>query len=453
MKPLWFPSALLPGGWAVGVRLTLDDGIIACVETGAGPSAGDECHGIALPGLPNLHSHAFQRAMAGLTEHRDGAGRDDFWTWREAMYRFVDRLGPDEVEAIAALAFAEMLETGFTRVGEFHYLHHDQAGRPYADPAELATRIIAAAASTGIGLTLLPTFYSHSNFGGLPPTPGQRRFLTDLDGFARLLDEARRTAAGLPGTVVGVAPHSLRAVTPDELRVVMPMAGTGPVHIHVAEQLREVEDCLEWSGRRPVEWLLDNQPVDARWCLIHATHTTAAERSGIASRGAVVGLCPITEANLGDGVFDTRAFQAAGGHFGVGTDSNVLIDAAGELRLLEYTQRLKARGRNVLASGPHLSTGRTLFEASYRAGSRALGVPGGGLATGLPADIVTLAPDHPAIIARSDDAIIDSWVFAARSGAIESVWVRGRKVVDGGRHLARETFERRFRTVLERFRT
>ncbi len=453
MIHLWFPSALLPEGWAVAVRLTLSDGIITRVETNAQPSAGDERHGIALPGLPNLHSHAFQRAMAGLTEHGDGAGRDDFWTWREAMYRFVDRLGPDDMEAIAALAFAEMLETGFTRVGEFHYLHHDPAGLPYADPAELATRIIAAAASTGIGLTLLPTFYAHANFGGLAPTPGQRRFITDLNGFARLLDATRRAAASLPGTVVGVAPHSLRAVTPDELREVVPLAGSSPVHIHVAEQIREVEDCLEWSGQRPVEWLLDNQPVDARWCLIHATHTTATERSGIASRGAVVGLCPITEANLGDGVFDTKAFQAAGGQFGVGTDSNVLINAAEELRQLEYTQRLTARRRNVLASGPHLSTGRTLFEASYRAGSRALGVPGGGLAAGHSADIVTLTSNHPAMVARIDDRLIDSWIFSARHGVIDSVWVRGQKVVVGGRHVARETFEQRFRTTLTRFLT
>jgi formimidoylglutamate deiminase len=452
MTHLWFSSALLPGGWSAAVRLTLSDGIITRIETGAEPTAGDERHGVAIPGLPNLHSHAFQRVMAGLTEHRDGAAGDDFWTWRQAMYRSVDRLGPDDVEAIAALAFAEMLETGFTRVGEFHYLHHDLAGRPYADPAELATRIVAAAASTGIGLTLLPVFYAHPNFGGLPPAPGQRRFVTDLDGFAQLLDATRRAAAGLPGSVVGVAPHSLRAVSPDELREVVPLAGTGPIHIHVAEQRREVADCLGWSGRRPVEWLLDSQPVDARWCLIHATHTTAAERCAIASREAVVGLCPITESNLGDGIFDARAFQAAGGRFGVGTDSNVLIDAAGELRQLEYTQRLKARRRNVLAAGPHWSTGRTLFEGSLRAGAQALGVAGGGLESGHPADIVTLATEHTSIASRTDDMLLDGWIFAARCGAIDSVWARGRKVVAGGRHVARETIEQRFRTALERFR-
>jgi formiminoglutamate deiminase len=453
MTHLWFSSALLPMGWSAAVRLTLSDGLITRVETGVEPAAGDERHGVAIPGLPNLHSHAFQRVMAGLTEHTDGAADDDFWTWREAMYRSVDRLGPDDVEAVSALAFAEMLETGFTRVGEFHYLHHDPAGRPHADPAELATRIIAAAASTGIGLTMLPSLYAHANFGGLPPTPGQRRFVTDLDGFARLLEAARRAAIGLPGTVVGVAPHSLRAVTPDELREVVTLAGTGPIHIHVAEQVREVENCLGWSGRRPVEWLLDGQPVDARWCLIHATHTTADERCGIASREAVVGLCPITEANLGDGVFDARAFQAAGGRFGVGTDSNVLIDSAGELRQLEYTQRLEARRRNILAAGPHWSTGRTLFEGSLRAGARALGVAGAGLERGHPADIVTLATGHPSIAARTDDMLLDGWIFAARRGAIDSVWARGRNVVAGGRHVARETFERRFRTVLERLRS
>ena len=384
MTHLWFPSALLPEGWATAVRLTLADGLITRVETGAEPSAGDERHGIAIPGLPNLHSHAFQRAMAGLAERGDGPARDDFWTWREAMYRSVGRLGPDDVEAIAALAFAEMLETGFTRVGEFHYLHHDPAGRPYADPAELATRIIAAAAFRRDRADAAAVLLRARELRRLPPRPEQRRFINDLDGFARLLDQARRAAACLPGTVVGVAPHSLRAVTPDELLEVVPLARSGPIHIHVAEQVREVDECLAWSGRRPVEWLLDHQPVDSRWCLIHATHTSAAERFGIASRGAVVGLCPITEANLGDGIFDARAFREAGGHFGVGTDSNVLIDAAGELRQLEYTQRLTARGRNVLASAPHFSTGRTLFETRSARARRLLEFPVAGLRSVIP---------------------------------------------------------------------
>jgi formiminoglutamate deiminase len=449
MTALWFPSALLPGGWATAVRLTLSDGLITRVESGVKPSADDERHGVAIPGLPNLHSHSFQRAMAGMAE-RGGGGGDDFWTWREAMYRCAGRLGPDDVEAVAALAFAEMLETGFTRVGEFHYLHHDPAGRPYAQRAELAGRIIAAAASAGIGLTLMPSFYAHANFGGTPPAPGQRRFINDIGGFALILDEARRMAAGHPGTIIGVAPHSLRAVTPDELQEVVPLARSGPVHIHVAEQLREVDDCIGWSGQRPVEWLLDHQPVDLRFCLIHATHTSPAERSGIASRGAVVGLCPITEANLGDGIFDAKAFRDVGGRFGVGTDSNVLIDAAGELRQLEYSQRYSARGRNILASTPDFSTGRTLFEESLRAGSQALGVPGGGLAPGCPADIVTLAPGHAATVCAIGDQLLDHWIFAAKCGVIDRVWVRGREVVVGGRHVAREALERRFRVALER---
>jgi formiminoglutamate deiminase len=448
MTRLWFSSALLPGGWAAGVRLTVTDSLIVGVETGVAPDPDDERHGPAVPGLPNVHSHAFQRAMAGRAEHRAGPGGDDFWTWREAMYRFVDRLGPDDVEAVAALAFAEMLETGFTRVGEFHYLHHDPAGRPYADPAEMAVRIVAAAAATGIGLTLLPTFYAHATFGGAPRTPGQRRFVTDPDGFARLVDATRRATAGLPGAVVGVAPHSLRAVTPDELRAVVPLAAGGPVHVHVAEQTREVDDCLAWCGRRPVEWLLDHQPVGEHWCLVHATHTTAAEREAVAARAAVVGLCPVTEANLGDGVFDARAFRDAGGRFAVGTDSNVLIDAAGELRQLEYSQRLTVRGRNVLAPGAGGSTGRALFDAAHRAGSQALGASGGGLAAGEPADVVALAPDHPTLLTRDGDALLDGWIFAARVGAVDAVWARGRRVVVGGRHVAREEVERRFRAAL-----
>jgi formiminoglutamate deiminase len=375
--------------------------------------------------------------MAGLTERRSPTA-DDFWTWREQMYRFVDRFDPDDVEAVAAMAFAEMLETGFTRVGEFHYLHHDPAGTPYANPAELAVRIVAAASATGIGLTLLPVFYAHSNFGGLPPSHGQRRFISTVDLFARLVDASRH-----PGVVSGVAPHSLRAVTPDELRTVVALARPGePIHIHAAEQTKEVADCLAWSGRRPVEWLLEDMELDARWCLIHATHTTPEELTSLAARGIVVGLCPITEANLGDGVFDTTTFQAGGGRFAVGTDSNVLIDVAGELRQLEYAQRLFTRRRNVLAADATPSVGRTLFDAALRNGSQALGVAGAGLAIGQPADVVTFTTDV------GGDGLLDRWVFAARIAPIESVWCRGRRVVGGGRHVHRDAIEQRYRAVL-----
>ncbi|HWE05948.1 MAG TPA: formimidoylglutamate deiminase [Rhizomicrobium sp.] len=266
---LWFETALLPQGWAKGVRVETQDGRIARVETDAQPNPGDERHAIAIPGLANVHSHAFQRGMAGLAETR-GPAHDDFWTWREIMYGFLDRLTPEDVEAIAALAYVEMLERGFTRVGEFHYLHHDPSGVPYAELGEMASRIALAALETGIGLTLLAVFYAHGNFGGAPASRGQRRFLNDVESFARLVEASRRAIARLPDANLGVAPHSLRAVAPDELREIVPFARGGPVHIHAAEQTKEVEDCLAWCGARPVEWLLDHADVDRSWCLVHA---------------------------------------------------------------------------------------------------------------------------------------------------------------------------------------
>jgi formimidoylglutamate deiminase len=366
---LFFRRALLPQGWAGNVRITVTDGAVTAVETDAVQGAGEADLGVVLPGLSNVHSHAFQRAMAGLTEERGPNEGDDFWSWRALMYRFLDRGGPEEIEAITALAFAEMLEGGFTRVGEFHYLHNDPEGRTYADRGELAARIAAAADGTGIGLTLLPVFYAHAGFGGTPPAHGQRRFINDINGFAKLMDESRRIASALPDAVVGVAPHSLRAVTSEEIAAVIPMAGDGPVHIHAAEQTKEVQDCLDWSGARPVQWLLDNVGLDQRWCLIHATHLTTDETTRMAASGAVAGLCPVTEANLGDGVFPAVEFLQQGGAFGVGTDSNVLIDAAGELRALEYSQRLTRRGRAVLAD-KEASTGGTLYRRALAGGAQ-----------------------------------------------------------------------------------
>ncbi|HVI33989.1 formimidoylglutamate deiminase [Phenylobacterium sp.] len=445
---LWFEHGLTAAGWARGVRISVADGRIARLETGV-EADGAERHGIAVPGLPNLHSHAFQRAMAGLTEVRGPAG-DSFWTWRELMYRFGERLGPEELEAVAALAFAEMLERGFTRVGEFHYLHHDEGGRPFADPAEMSARIAAAAQATGIGLTLLPVFYAHSGFGGAAPTPAQARFVHDPDGYGRLVEAARLAVRPLGDAVVGVAPHSLRAVTEDELRAVADL-GDGPVHIHIAEQVREVDDCLAWSGARPVEWLLDRFGVGEAWCLVHATHMTAEETRRLARSGAVAGLCPVTEANLGDGIFPADAYLADGGRFGVGSDSNVRIDAAEELRMLEYSQRLGLKARNVLARGEGSSTGADLFRGALTGGARALGVPAAeGLAEGGPADIVALSADHPDLAGRSGDQWLDSWVFAAGGAAVADVWRAGEHVVQGGRHRARDGIEARYRQALAR---
>ena len=450
MASLWFESALLPAGWARDVRLTSADGRIERVLTGVAPADADERHRIAIPGLANLHSHAFQRGLAGLTERRGESG-DSFWTWRELMYRFLERVGPDELEALAAFAFAEMLEAGFTRVGEFHYLHHDRDGAPFADPGELASRLAAAAAQTGIGLTLLPVLYAHGGFGGAPAGARQRRFLNDPESFARIVAASRRALGALPDAGVGVAAHSLRAVTPAELAEVVTLAAGGVIHIHIAEQVREVDDCLAWSGRRPVQWLLENAPVDARWCLVHATHTTVTELQGIAARGAVVGLCPVTEASLGDGIFPAVEFLAAGGRSGIGSDSNIRIDAAEELRTLEYSQRLAHRARNVLAAAAGASTGRSLFAAALAGGAQALDAAGpgpAGLAPGAPLDVVSLAAEHPALIGRGGDELLDSWIFAGDRGLVDCVWRAGRKLVSDGRHHDREAIETRYARTL-----
>ena len=423
MSSLWFEKALLKHGWQSGVLLTISNGRIAAIETDAPPQG--ERHAVGLPGMPNLHSHAFQRVIAGLTEWRSGQ-QDSFWSWREQMYKFQARIGPEELQTIAALAYMEMLEAGFTRVGEFHYLHHPQTGT-FDDPAEMASRIAAAAGQTGIGLTLLPVFYAHSGFGGQAPNAGQARFIHDLEGFQRTLDASRIHVAALDNAIVGIAPHSLRAVTPEELTALIPMAGGAPIHIHIAEQTREVEDCLSHTGKRPVEWLLDHALVDAQWCLVHATHMTLDETTRLAKSGAVAGLCPITEANLGDGLFPARDYLAQGGRFGIGSDSNVLISTAEELRLLEYGQRLIHLERNVLDN---------LYVRALD-GAQALGVESG-LAVGQPADLISL------------DCDLDTFIFASARSPIDCVWRFGRKQVSGGRHVKRDAILADYRRLMQK---
>jgi len=431
------------------VQVVVTDGIIAKVTVGTAAAVDDDRHQLAIPGVASLHSHAFQRGMAGLAETR-GNSADTFWTWRETMYRFALGMTPEDTEAVATLLYVEMLEQGFTRVGEFHYLHHDHDGAPYANPAEMATRIARAAEITGIGLTLLPSFYAHGTFGGAPPHAGQRRFICSIDQFAKLIEAARIAIRTLPGGNLGIAPHSLRAVTSDELAAIVPLAEAGPVHIHAAEQIKEVEECISWSGRRPVEWLLEHAPIDQRWCLIHATHMAAAEIASLAGSGAVAGLCPVTEASLGDGIFPAREFLEAGGRFGVGTDSNVLIGIADELRQLEYGQRLKHRERNVLSGGPGISTGRTLFDGVLAGGAQALAQPVGGLHVGARADIVTLDTTHPSLAGHRGDAVLDGWIFASGAGAVACVWAGGNKVVEGGRHRLRKKARDAFNAAVRR---
>lgn len=445
MAAIFAEQALLPDGWRDNVRLTLAEGRITAVQPGAAAAAGDERHAILLPGMANLHSHAFQRGMAGLAELR-GPSADSFWSWREVMYRFALSMTPDQVEAVAAQLYVEMLEAGFSRVGEFHYLHHDRDGKSYANLAEMAERIAAAAGETGIGLTLLPVFYAHSSFGGAAPNQGQRRFINDVNRFSRLVEKCRELVRALNQAVVGVAPHSLRAATPQELAEVAALAPEGPIHIHIAEQVKEVEDCLAWSGARPVEFLLANAKVDKRWCLIHATHMTDAETVAMARSGAIAGLCPITEANLGDGTFAAPLFREHGGRYGVGSDSNVLIGLPDELRQLEYSQRLAHRARNVLAVAGG-STGRALFDAALDGGSVALGAGISQIAAGASADLVSLDPKNPSLAGKSGDAILDAWIFA-NGGKVDCVWVHGLKQVSGGRHVKREAIAERFRSVM-----
>lgn len=435
-------SALLADGWASNVRIDIDGARIAGLTKDADAAPGDDRRDVVVPALANLHSHAFQRAMAGLAETR-GPSDDSFWSWRTTMYRFALSMTPDQVEAVAAQLYMEMLEAGYSRVGEFHYLHNDRDGGHYGDIAEMAGRIVAASAEAGIGLTLLPVFYAHSGFGGQAPIEGQRRFIHSPESFGRLMERCTALVHALPGAVLGIAPHSLRAATEEELRAVLPLAGTGPIHIHVAEQVKEVEDSLAFSGARPVEWLIDNMPVDGRWCFIHATHMTDDETRRMARSGAVAGLCPITEANLGDGVFNAPLFLGEGGRYGVGSDSNVLISLPEELRVLEYSQRLTRRARNVIAD-PGGSTGRKLFDGARIGGNAAL-QSSTGLEVGGDADIVAI--DVSAAPHVEGDQLLDHWIFAGGI-TVDTVWAGGRKQVEGGRHLQREAITRRFRTVM-----
>lgn len=446
MRTLFFKNALLPSGWAQDVQIECGpDGRISKVSTGVTTRSADG--GIAVPGMANLHSHAFQRAMAGLAEWR-AAGDDSFWSWREVMYQFLARLQPEDMQAIAAQLYAEMLEAGFTVVGEFHYLHHQPDGTPYKDPSEMAQRLLAAADETGIGQTLLPVCYSHSDFGGKPIADTQKRFHNEPDAFLRLVETCRRKTAN-SRTVVGIAPHSLRAVSPEGLKTLLEATAAGPIHIHIAEQTKEVESCLAWSGKRPVEWLFAQHRVNKRWCLVHATHMQPHETRLLAESGAVAGLCPTTEANLGDGIFDGVSYRQAGGLWGIGSDSHIRIDLAEELRAYEYSQRLRDRKRNQLANKGE-ATGRALFNAALTGGAQALDQPMGHLSTGQYCDIVALDPGHPLLAGRSGDNLLNSWIFAGDKSCVKNVWVSGKQVVANGRHKNQEAIRTRYTAAIQR---
>ena len=441
-------TALLPDGWARDVAVEVVGGRIARVTAGAAP-AGMRL-GCLLPAPVNLHSHAFQRAMAGMTERRS-AGQDSFWTWRALMYRFLERLTPQDVQAIAAQVMVEMAEAGYAAVAEFHYLHHQPDGRPYDNLAEMAEQIVSAADETGFGLTLLPVLYQRGGCDGRALGPGQVRFGNDPDRYGRLWQASVAAVRGLVDARVGVAPHSLRAVTADGLALAAGLAPDAPVHIHLAEQVAEVDEVFAHTGARPVEWLLANAAVDGRWCPIHCTQMLPHETEGLARSGAVAGLCPITEANLGDGIFDGLRWRAAGGVFGVGSDSNVRISLAEELRLLEYSQRLRDRGRALLADEAQ-STGRVLFEGAALGGAQAAGRTSGQIAVGAWADLLALDMTSLHLEGRAGDEILDALVFAGGNQPVAEVWSAGRHIVQGGRHVARAAVGARFRQVMQGLR-
>lgn len=447
MPAFFTERALLPQGWARDVRFEVAaDGRLGRVEPGATADGAEHLKGPVVPGMPNLHSHAFQRAMAGLAEVA-GDPNDSFWTWRDLMYRLVGRMQPEQVEVIARQLYIEMLKAGFTGVAEFHYLHHDRDGRPYADPAELALRISQAARRTGIGLTLLPVLYSHSGFGGQAPNEGQRRFINGTDGYLALLQRLREA---LPADqVLGTCFHSLRAVTPEQIDAVLAAdAGEAPIHIHIAEQRKEVDDCLAWSGRRPLQWLYENLDVDARWCLVHATHAEADEVEAMAQSGAVAGLCLTTEANLGDGIFPAVDYLARGGRFGIGSDSHVSVSPVEELRWLEYGQRLRDQRRNRLHQPGQPRVGDALYQAALAGGAQALGQPSGALAVGERADWLVLDGNDPYLATAADDALLNRWLFAGGDRQVRDVMVAGRWVVQDGRHTEEEATAREFADTL-----
>jgi formimidoylglutamate deiminase len=439
-RSLFAAHALLPTGWARDVLLSWNEqGFLTEVKTDAACPPGTlQAAGPLLPGMPNLHSHAFQRAFAGLTEYR-GAAQDSFWSWRSLMYRFAAAITPEQLEAIATGLYVEMLEAGYTSVCEFHYVHHDHDGRPYADDAALSVCLLRAAARAGMGLTLLPVLYQTSGFGAAPPSEGQRRFIRSTDNMLALLQKLKPVCEA-QGARLGLAPHSLRAVAPDSLREALAglhaLDAMAPVHIHIAEQTAEVDACLAWSGQRPVQWLLDHAPVDARWCLVHATHMTPEESVLAARTGAVAGLCPSTEANLGDGIFDAASWLQGDGRWGVGSDSHACVNAAQELMLLEYSQRLATRQRNVLATADQPSVATAMTLAAVAGGAQASARPVAGLAIGQQADMVALDAQH--LLLRdlpSPEAMLSAHVFAShRQSALMQVWVGGRLKVQSGRH-------------------
>ena len=451
MTIIWAEKALLQDGWAKNVRIGITaDGRIASVE----PDQPAEGHrtGILLPSPANCHSHAFQRAMAGLTERRGPDASDSFWTWRQLMFRFLDRLTPDHVEAIAAFVQMEMLEAGYSTNVEFHYLHHRPGGAPYDNIAEMAERIAAASAQSGIGLTLLPVHYQYGGCDRRALGPGQIRFGNTLDTYTRLYEKSAEIIARLSADcAIGVAPHSLRAVAPEDLARHAELAGGNPLHMHLAEQQAEVDEVMAHHGKRPVEFVLDTMELNERRCFIHCTQMLEHETIGLAKSGAVAGLCPITESSLGDGIFDGVRWFDNGGAIAIGSDSNIRISLTEELRTLDYSQRLRDHSRAALAT-VEKSTGRRLFDAIATGGASASARDTGAIAVGKLADLMALDADAVDLAGRSGDTLLDCFVFAGDDRMISDVWSAGRHMVSNGRHIKRQAIAQNYVRAMEDLR-
>ena len=456
--PLLFANdALLPSGWARDVLLEWnDDGRLARVVAGAEAGSAQRAAGPVLPGMPNVHSHAFQRAMAGLAERR-GHPTDDFWTWRETMYDLVGRLEPEDVGAIAAHLYIEMLKHGYTSVAEFHYLHRDAEGKAYADIATLADRIVEGADTSGIALTFVPVLYRFGGFGGRFLKGGQRRFDSDPAFIVALLEEMQARHGERRAFRLGVAPHSVRAIDAMLLTEMVDAARdidpSMPIHMHLSEQAREVTECRATHGVAPFEWVSDLVDVDRHWCFIHATHLTPKEAEGVDARGAAVGLCPTTEANLGDGIFDFSGWFARGAAWGIGGDSHVSVSPFEELRALESSQRLRLRVRNVASSEAAPDVAANLWSGAAAGGAQAIGQPVGELVAGARADLVVLDASGADLENLDGSGALSVATFGVNAPRVRDVFVAGRKIVDNGRHPREADAELAFRATLKRLRS
>ncbi len=446
---IWAASALLATGWADSVEITIDDnGDIDAIAPDTVYISGARAE-VLIPAVPNVHSHAHQRAMAGLGE-RAGNNEDSFWTWRKVMYHYLERIQPHHLHHIAAQLYLEMLRAGYSCVGEFQYLHHDVAGKAYANPAEMSLQCLQAARSVGLGFTALPVLYRYGGFGGVAPLDGQKRFINQADDFVEIVQSLQQATVDDANAAVGIAPHSLRAIDRELLsEVIGNLDQLAAIHIHIAEQTKEVDDCLAWSGQRPVAWLFDNFDVNSDWCLIHATHMDAAETRSMADSGCIAGLCPTTEANLGDGFFNALDYLAQRGRWAIGSDSHISIDPVEELRWLEYGMRLQTRRRNLLASSTTANTGRSLLDAALAGGGQACGRPIGSIAPGYRADLLVLDCDHPRLYGRRRDDLIDSWIFSGNENLVRDVYIGGKRLIADGHHANEDMIAQNYRDTLD----